>query len=108
MPILAPEAHIEKLSMIYIPCPSLITKNSFPRYVPGATTQGHSSVKVTGGGGRTPRFLPWAVQLIKLLPTATTKSKCQNPRVEVRPLSRPYRWDMRPNFQLPRVDKCEM
>ena len=53
--------------------------NSFPRYAPGETTQRDSGLPGDGGGGwrggRTPRFLPRAVQLIKLLPRSTTKSK---------------------------------
>ena len=50
------------------------TRNSFPRYAPGVTTQGDSAIKVSGS--RTPNVLSGAVQLIKLLPKATTWSHC--------------------------------
>ena len=42
--------------------------------LPGSTSQGDCSIKVTRG--RTPRFLPGAVQLTKPLPGVATRSNC--------------------------------
>ena len=42
-----------------------------------------SAIKVPGG--RTPRVLSIAEQLIKLLPSVATWSNCQDPKVEVIP-----------------------
>ena len=68
------EFHLDSRIMIY-------TRNSVPRYAleqPRVTQDDPGEV-------RTPTLLPRAVQLMK--------SKCQNLRVEVRPLSRPYMWE---------------
>ena len=50
------------------------TRNSFHRGAPGATTHRDSAIKVSGG--RTPRVLSRAAQLIKPLPRAATWSDC--------------------------------
>ena len=79
------------------------TRNTFPRYAHGATTQGDSAVVEH-------RVLSRAVQLTKLLPRAATWSNGLRSQSGSESLSsRPYcRWDARPYFQQPRlVNKLE-